>query len=357
MSSPHSDNNGSNNNQHDISDNYYNNSSNNIGDNGHDNSNNHNKDNSGNSIPSIDISMNVPSIVNYTLNQINTESGFIITHEEGTTFDGSFVIHTTFTTTDPSLCAIDISENLVEIVTEYDDEVDPNSQTSILLQQIKAYAGEIKCESFHGKGTIDDYTELFNAASKIAIDSKQIQLDIDVDGFTDFGKAADDLSKLFSSFIIKLQNVNIINDVVFLTAISNALAKIVNLSKVFAHFKETILFSMTRRIPRSTHDTALILRDVMDEINCAMQYINYYVDSTNPAPDGADLTNIEKHIIDKAVMTIENWNTICDEGVTIAMSKNPDVQYIKQTSNSLIQTTSLLKTATAKLYTKLTIQT
>jgi hypothetical protein len=46
-------------------------------------------------------------------------------------------------------------------------------------------------------------------------------------------QVADDLSSLFNGFILKLQNVNIINDTAFLKAIASALKKIVNLSNVF----------------------------------------------------------------------------------------------------------------------------
>ena len=49
---------------------------------------------------------------------------------------------------------------------------------------------------------------LFEAASKIANDTKQMQLDVN-----DFGNATDELSKLFMNFTKRLQNINIINDV------------------------------------------------------------------------------------------------------------------------------------------------
>ena len=67
-----------------------------------------------------------------------------------------------------------------------------------------------------------------------------MNLDIDVDGFNDFGKDADDLANLFNTFIIKLQNVNIINDNNFLSSVLDALKKIVNLSNVFGQFKQQL---------------------------------------------------------------------------------------------------------------------
>ena len=79
----------------------------------------------------------------------------------------------------------------------YDNE--QNNETKLVLEQIKLYAGKIQCDVFHGKGSIDDYSELFRAASKIANDSKQIKLDVDVDGFNEFADAADELANLFNS--------------------------------------------------------------------------------------------------------------------------------------------------------------
>ena len=73
------------------------------------------------------------------------------------------------------------------------------------------YAEKIKCTDFQGKGTINDYANLFEAASKIANETKQIQLDVDIEGFNEFASAADDLSALFAEMTIKLQNVNKIN--------------------------------------------------------------------------------------------------------------------------------------------------
>lgn len=303
----------------------------------------------------IDISFNIPQIVNFTLNQVLDTSGVEIVNKRGTTVDGTFVVNTTFTTLHPENYNVDICENLVEYVEMYDDESDPTKQTAIIFNEIKDYASKIKCTDFQGKGTIDDYTNLFNAASQIANETKQIELDIDVDGFTQFGEAADELSKLFQNFIIKLQNVNIINDVTFLRTIADALKKIYNLSNVFGKFKETILSTTKIQIPKTTHDTKILLEDVVDEINCAMNYIHYFVDSSESASDDAKLSDEEKNIINSATTTIENWKTICDEGVTIAMSNNSDIKYITQTSNGMINTSVNLKNATSKLKAKLAI--
>lgn len=284
---------------------------------------------------------------NLTLNETIHGEGFIVTNQQGTTANGNEVTHTTFVTIDTSDNVMDITQNLTETVTEYYDNV-TTGETSVLLDQIKLYAGRIQCSDFHGKGTIDDYSELFVAAAKIANESKQIQLNVDVEGFEEFGKAADDLSALFNSFIIKLQNVSIIDDTSFLRSVAIALEKIWNLSETFGRFKDTILATSTVKLPKSAHDASIILSGVMSEVNCALNYVNHFVNpGTENLPD-AELSPEDKHIIDSAVSTIDNWNILCSQGVTIAMTNNVDIQNIK-----LINTEFKTKTDNIKLSTNL----
>jgi len=179
-------------------------------------------------------------------------------------------------------------------------------------------------------------------------------LDVDIDGFNEFADAADQLSKLFTSFIVKLENVSIIDDTEFLTAVSVALKKIWNLSQIFGKFKETILATSSIQLPKSAHDTKVVLETVMSNVNCAMKYISHFVDaSSNSAPADADLSPEETGVIHAAVSTIDSWNVLCTQGVSIAMANNPDIQYIKTASNQLKNTTQTLKTATNTLKNKL----
>ena len=67
-----------------------------------------------------------------------------------------------------------------------------------------------------------------------------------------------------------------------------------------------------------------------------MQYINYFVSpESNPNLVDARLSAAERNIITQSVNTINSWNVLCDQGVSIAMSTDPDVQYIQQASNTL----------------------
>ena len=151
---------------------------------------------------------------------------------------------------------------------------------------------------------------------------------------------------------MKLQNANIINDLDFLRSISIALSKIWKLSEVFGKFKQTIFSTTTIQFPKSAHETKLVLEGVMDEVNCAMQYITHFVAPTGTLVD-ADLSPTEKNIISEAVATIDRWNVICEHGVSIAMDHNNDVEYIKTASNELKNTTVTLRNATSTLRNKL----
>jgi hypothetical protein len=299
----------------------------------------------------IPVIVPIVSDISYT---IVGGSGYEIINKTGKAEDGTQLARVTFDSTQPELYDPDIHQNLTNVISTYDDASAPGSQTEVLLNQIRGYATELQCTDFQGKGSIDDYTTLFQAASKIATNSKQMELNVDIEGFNEFANAADDLSALFNGFITKLQNVNIITDVTFLTSISIALQKIVNLSNVFGKFKETIIATNTVQLPKSAHDAAVIVQDVMDDVNCAMEYIQYFVDpASKPSLTSAQLSSTEKNIITKAVATIDSWNILCDQGISIAMANDPDVQFIQQSSAELKTTTRTLVSLTNNLKSKL----
>lgn len=297
--------------------------------------------------------MFIPTIVTPTLNHTIVDPGDVVVNRQGVATDGQTVITTTTFTTIDSTADPQITEDLVGTATTYyDDEQD--GATKLVLDEIKDYAAKIKCDSFHGKGSIDDYTNLFEAAAKIANESKQIELDIDVTGFNEFSQAAEDMSKLFTSFIVKLQNVSIINDLSFLRSISIALQKIWNLSVVFGKFKETILATSSVNLPKSAHDTKVLIEGIMGELNCSLNYIQYFVNPTDVVPEHAALDVSEVAIINNAVTAIDKWNVLCEEGLTIALTNNPDIQYINNANTELMAKTSQLQDATNKLKARFT---
>lgn len=306
-------------------------------------------DTSGNLLTSFpDASINIVDVSNTIVGQ-----GYIVQNTTGSDTSGNQITHTTFDTTDLDV-DFQVEQDLTGKVQAYYDNT-AERETALVLSDIQNYGSKIQCEDFHGKGTIDDYSKLFQAAAKIANETKQMQLDVDIAGFNEFADAADDLAKLFTGFILKLENVSIIDDMVFLRAVSVALKKIWNLSEVFGKFKQTILATSSIQLPKSAHDTKVVLESVIGNVNCAMKYISHFVDASFVAPEDANLSSTEKGVIDAAVATIDNWNVLCEQGVSIAMSNNPDIQYIKTASNQLKNTTNTLKSATDKLKVKLAV--
>jgi hypothetical protein len=281
--------------------------------------------------------------------QVITDPNFVVTYQQNINGQGDVSTATTFTTTNPAI-NVQISEDLKQDVEIYNDEV---GNTLTLVNQIKEYAAQIHCSDFHGKGTINDYKTLFQAASNIANESSQMTLDVDVDGFNEFGQAADQLASLFTSFITKLENVNIINDSAFLQVIASSLQKIVNLSRVFGKFKETIIATSTVKLPKSIVDTQAVLQDVLGEVNCAMNYMNYFVNPEDSSLTKAVLNDNDKSVITNAVQTINNWNTLCDQGVSITMANDYNIKSIAQTNLALKTKTNALRSITASLQSKL----
>ena len=82
--------------------------------------------------------------------------------------------------------------------------------------------------------------------------------------------------------------------------------------------------------------------------------MNYFVSpEDNPSLTNAELSPEEKNIIAKSVQTIDNWNNLCEYGVSVAMSNNTDIQFIHTSSENLKQTSISLRGVSSKLKTKL----
>jgi len=240
---------------------------------------------------------------------------------------------------------------LVEDFTKKVTVVQDSSGDLLLVDQIKLCAAEIQCSDFHGKGSIEDYTLLFDAASKIANDVKHVQLDVDIQGIKDFGQAADELTELFEGFTKKIQSVNTIDDTVFLEAVLSALQKIVRLSNTFGKFKKTIVATTTVELSTSVGETKQALEAVSGEVQCAMKYIQHFVNPTEDL-EKAKLNDIDRNVIQRATTTIEAWSQIYENGVSVAMSQNQDIQYIHQANGMFKDQAIVLRQSTSQLRNK-----
>jgi hypothetical protein len=211
------------------------------------------------------------------------------------------------------------------------------------------YAGRIQCSDFYGKGTVEDYAVLFDAAARLANETKHVELDVQIEGFNEFAQAADDLSNLFANFTKRLQSVNVIEDTAFLTSILNALRRIVRLTEEFGKFKETINATNTIQLSDSVGETKRILEGVTDEITCAMNYITHFTSPDGTVIPTAELSLEDKNAIQRSVQTLNAWSEICNHGVSIAMVNDPNIQYIQQSNQIFMQQSTVLKQATSTL--------
>ena len=82
----------------------------------------------------------IVSDISYT---ILDGSGYEIITKTGKATDGTQLTRVTFDSTQPNLYDPDIHENLTRAITTYDDESPPDSQTEVLLQQIRGYANQL----------------------------------------------------------------------------------------------------------------------------------------------------------------------------------------------------------------------
>jgi hypothetical protein len=96
-----------------------------------------------------------------------------------------------------------------------------------------------------------------------------------------------------------------------------------------------------------------VIDGVMEEVNCAMKYIEHFVSPTDLSLSAAALSAEEKNIIAKSVETIDNWNTLCQYGVSIAMSNDVDVISIQHASEELKLSSASLRSASTRLRQKL----
>lgn len=289
---------------------------------------------------------------------ISFVNGMEIITKTGIQSDGSKLIQINAVTTDLS-DDIHIVEKLNTQIQIYDDAV-MDLEINGIIQEISDYASKIHCSDFQGKGSIDDYVELFKVASNLAKEAKQTSLEIDIAGFNEFGDAADELSKLFQHYIVKLENINIINDKAFLKSISVSLKKIWNLSETFGRFKETILGTSVIKVPKSIKDTRVVVEDIMTDIDCAMKYIHHFIQpeiENDIDANLCDLSEAEKQVIAESIRTIQNWDNLYNKGMKIAISENSDVKFIEEANKIMNNTTKTLKDATSLFKGKITIYT
>lgn len=243
--------------------------------------------------------------------------------------------------TDPVIpvipATVPVTVPVIPQITHLTQEMVDSPEVQSMVDQIKACAAEIQCSDFHGKGSIEDYIALLDASKLVEV---KLPLQIDLKGIEDYGNAADKLSDLFDGFVQKIQVVQPI-DTAFLQTILSALQKIVRLSNTFGKFKQSMVATHTLQLSDSVGKTKKILQEVTQEVECAMQYIQYFVSPSGSLP----AAEIDRTVIRQ--VAIEDWGEQFEHNLLLHM--NEDLQSI-QSSNEVFRTQSgLLNAATYQL--------
>ncbi len=82
-----------------------------------------------------------------------------------------------------------------------------------------------------------------------------------------------------------------------------------------------------------------------------MKYIQHFVSPSGPLPE-AELSELDKNVIRRATTTIEAWSQIYEKGVSVAMNKNEDIQYIHQSNELFRRQAVVLQSTTSQLRNK-----
>jgi hypothetical protein len=252
------------------------------------------------------------------------------------------------------ICSIDYKEtNTKKIKFTYEEtnEYDINNK---LLDEIREYAAKINYKDFHGKGTIEDYSKLFEAVSKMANDYKKAELDFETEGFNDFSHTAEEMINVFELYSKKIQNINIINDTHFLISISNSLEKMIKLSDAFIKFNKTVLSISDIHIPEKVCETTQILSDAMVDITCAVNYISHFINPNNINNPllYSELNKEDKNTIDNAVNIITNMNLNYND-IKNRLENEQVCKDIIKYNKSIRKSSDILKNATTNFKNKI----
>ncbi len=209
-------------------------------------------------------------------------------------------------------------------------------------------------QTFTGKGSLADYEKLFEQVKLVSVENVTAELNVQLDGLEALGVAAEGLSAMFAGVTATLASVRTIDDSNVLKSAAVSLDKIVKLSKVFGEFQETITATSAVEIPKSVQTTGVILAEVSKKVDVAMTYIDYFVNPSEKILEGAALNDAQKADIAGATNAIVNWNSLCKDGVSFAMTTNADIQNLRTTDETLMLQAKQLQQAVSSLTKSLT---
>lgn len=222
-----------------------------------------------------------------------------------------------------------------------------------LVTDINALVNQIKCTRAEGMGTLGDYEALLKMATDI---SGSVNLSLDITTLTDFANAAETYGKIFENITQNLEGVTTIDNTTVLTNIKTQLTKIAAMYDALGALKLQISRTSTLQIPDSIVGTANKLQSVYEELDCTLDYIDYFCSgnaAANGKPDDADLNARDKAVVDAATGALSLFSSIIDDHGSVTAANNTQVKTLSDKVAQFSTLQSRMASAASCLNTRL----
>lgn len=182
----------------------------------------------------------------------------------------------------------------------------PNDDT--LVTDITNLVNAIQCADVQGMGTLSDYTNLLALAQKVN-DSPELADPANITKLEDLAAAAEAYGKVFKTISDTLEVTTEISAYDVLTKIKAALTKISGMFDNLGALKLSITRTAEVKIPDSITAVATQLDGVYSELDCALEYLDYFCTGTN-APANSALNAQDTAAIAAATGALNFWNNL-----------------------------------------------
>jgi hypothetical protein len=168
-----------------------------------------------------------------------------------------------------------------------------------LVSDISGLVARINCTRAEGMGTLAEYAALLDLAKDA---SSNISLTLDISGLEQFAAVAESYGAIFEDITQNLSLMTTIDSVSALTLVKAELQKIADMYDNLDSLKLEIRRTATLRIPDSIQQTADQLQTVYSELECTLDYLEYFCGMTGTAFAPEVVQNSAMNARDKAAI-------------------------------------------------------
>lgn len=213
--------------------------------------------------------------------------------------------------------------------------VQGSEDSKSLVLEIQKLQEKIKCSRFQGKGTMDDYANVFKKIQQYfaAVGDSNVEITIDTENLDNFAEQAKIFSEMFEEILIKFNKVSSVDDSVVLKKIRDDMVTITKMYENIDKFKAIVTGTSSLQIPQTIIDCTEVLNNINSDIACSLSYINYFVDSSAPMNElqlqRSQLSGDDKKALEFFENSIQVWIDMVNNDGTVAMSTNAYVKAFK----------------------------